>query len=90
MVCNCSQAKLNVMATERDFAMAEVKQMVEQCQSIADEFEAMSKHTETLQIELRKVSILMVSCDAGESPNNRAKRNESVNWVFKPKITQTF
>lgn len=45
------------MAAERDFAMAEVKQMVDQCQSIAEEFEAMSKHTENLQTELRKVSI---------------------------------
>ena len=51
----CVQAKLSVMAAERDFAMGEVKQMVEQCQSIAEEFEAMSKHAETLQQTVRKV-----------------------------------
>ena len=45
------------MATERDFAMAEVKQMVEQCQSIADEFEAMSKHTNILNLQLIMIQL---------------------------------
>lgn len=49
------QAKLSVIATERDFAVSEMRQMAEQCQSVAAEFESMANHCEHLMRELEQV-----------------------------------
>ena len=55
----CPQAKLSMIATERDFAMSEMKQMAEQCQNIAGEFEHMATHCDQLLKDLEQVR----SCD---------------------------
>lgn len=48
-----------MVASERDFAVGEMRQMAEQCQSVAGEFEQMAKHSEQLMAELGQVR----SCD---------------------------
>lgn len=43
------------MASERDFAVSEMRQMAEQCQSVAGEFESMANHCDHLMKELEQV-----------------------------------
>ena len=49
------QAKLSSVASERDFAVSEMRQMAEQCQSVAGEFESMANHCDHLMKELEQV-----------------------------------
>ncbi len=48
-----------MVASERDFAVGEMRQMAEQCQSVAGEFEEMAKHCDQIMAELEQVT----SCD---------------------------
>ncbi len=59
MYASCPQAKLSMVASERDFAVGEMRQMAEQCQSVAGEFEQMAKHCDQLMTDLEQVR----SCD---------------------------
>ena len=43
------------MASERDFAVGEMRKMAEQCQSVASEFEHMAKHCDQIMKELEQV-----------------------------------
>lgn len=48
--------KLRVLAAERDFAVGEMKEMAEQCQSIAEEFQSMADYSEKLVKDISEVS----------------------------------
>ena len=52
-----SQTKLQVVATERDFAVSQMKEMAEQVQSIAGEFKSMADHCARVMKELEQVHI---------------------------------
>lgn len=47
--------KLQMVGAERDFAVREMKDMAEQCQSVAEEFQSMADYSEQLVKEINKV-----------------------------------
>ena len=49
------QAKLSVVAAERDSAVREMRHMAEQCQRVAGEFDAMAQHCDLLERENKRV-----------------------------------
>ena len=51
------QAKLSVVAAERDSAVREMRRMAEQCQKVAGEFEAMAQHCDLLMRENKRVGV---------------------------------
>ena len=48
------------MATERDFAVSQMKEMAEQVQTIAGEFKSMADHCDRVMKELEQVSCMWV------------------------------
>lgn len=54
---NFVQAKLRTVAAERDFAVREMREMAEQCQSVAEEFQSMADYSEKLVKEISEVWI---------------------------------
>ena len=52
------QAKLSVVAAERDSAVREMRQMAEQCQRVAGEFDAMAQHCDLLERDNKRVGLL--------------------------------
>lgn len=44
-----------MVASERDFAMSQLKEMAEQVQTIAEEFKSMSDHCDQILKELNQV-----------------------------------
>ena len=49
--------KLRSVAAERDFIVGEMKEMAEQCQSVAEEFQSMADYSEKLVQEISMVRI---------------------------------
>lgn len=49
------KAKLWTVAAERDFAVREMRDMAEQCQSVAEEFQSMADYSEKLVKEISEV-----------------------------------
>ena len=49
------QAKLSVVASERDYAVTEMRRMAEECQNISAEFDRMASHSDQLLQELEQV-----------------------------------
>ena len=43
------------MAAERDFAVREMREMAEQCQTVAEEFQSMADYSEGLVKEINEV-----------------------------------
>lgn len=56
----CQQAKLSVVASERDGAVRELRVMAEQCQKVASEFDALAQHCDTLSRENKRVCYSIV------------------------------
>lgn len=50
-----TQTKLHMVASERDFAMSQLREMAEQVQMVADEFKSMSDHCDQILKELDQV-----------------------------------
>lgn len=46
-----------MVAAERDFAVREMREMAEQCQSVAEEFQSMADYSEKLVKEISEVGI---------------------------------
>ena len=46
-----------MVAAERDFAVREMREMAEQCQSVAEEFQSMADDSERLVKEISEVGI---------------------------------
>ena len=44
-----------MVAAERDFAVREMREMAEQCQSVAEEFQSMADYSEKLVKEISEV-----------------------------------
>ena len=62
-LCNpiCQQAKLGVVASERDRAMRELRVMAEQCQKVVSEFDGLAQHCDTLARESKRVCIYILT-----------------------------
>ena len=54
------QAKLSVVAAERDSAVREMHGMAEQCQRVAAEFDAMTQHCDTVVRENKQVHLYII------------------------------
>ena len=54
-----SQAKLHMVASERDFAMSQLREMAEQVQTVAGEFKSMADHCDQVMRELEQVRVLI-------------------------------
>ena len=51
------------VAAERDFVVREMREMAEQCQSVAEEFQSMADYSERLVKEISEVSMnILVDC----------------------------
>lgn len=57
MFCVSLQATLKVVAAERDFAISEMKEMAEQCQGVAEEFQLLADQHDQLQKEIVQVRL---------------------------------
>ena len=56
------QAKLSVVAAERDSAVREMRTMAEQCQRVAGEFDSMAQHCDMLIRENKRVYTCICTC----------------------------
>ena len=53
------QAKLSMVAAERDSAVREMRNMAEQCHRVAGEFDSMAQHCDLLIRENKRVCIII-------------------------------
>ena len=50
-----------MVAAERDFAVREMREMAEQCQTVAEEFQSMADYSEGLVKEINEVDATLTS-----------------------------